>query len=404
MAERPIAFVVVRYGEEVVGGAESFVRSLAEELHGRGWPVEVLTTCALNSFSWENHYPAGEELVGGVRVRRFPTSRQALRPQRFRRLASAIEEGRRLSRRNELRWLKAVVYSEEMCEYISRNAERYRAFLFIPYLFGTTYLGWERVRDRALLIPCLHDEPFARLGIFRRMVCEAKGVLYNTPQERELAKRLYGEKADGHVVGLGLDDYVADEARFRRRFGLQGDFVLYAGRRESGKNTPLLIRYFCNYLVHTGRDLRLVLVGSGPVEVPRGFEGKVVDLAFLKEEDKRDAYAAAAVLCQPSLNESFSIVQLEAWLAGTPTLVHGDCPVTRSHVENSQGGLWFRDYHQFHAALDLLLDSPGLRAKMGELGRAYVLRNYSWDRIVRRFGEALRGSGFPCPEAGDGGG
>lgn len=394
MEEKPIAFVSVRYGEDVVGGAETHARRLAETLQRNGFRVEVLTTCARDAFSWENHYPPGEESIGGLLVRRFPADRLRMPPRRFHRLARMIDQGWRLSRREELRWLKAVVYSKEMLAYLKDNADRYLAVVFIPYLFGTTYLGWETVRDKALLIPCLHDEPYARLGIFRRMITEAKGVFFNTNAERELARRLYGEEVKGCIVGLGMEDFAADGERFRRRFGLEGDFVLYSGRREEGKNTPLLVRYFCNYVVHTGRDLRLVLTGSGPVEVPAGFEGRVVDLGYLKEEDKRDAYAAATIFCQPSTNESLSIVQLEAWLAGTPTLVHGDCAVTRSHVENSQGGLWFRDYHGFHAALDLLLERPELRARMGEAGRAYVLSNYSWDRVVERFRRGLRECGF----------
>ncbi len=400
MDEKPIAFVSVRYGEDVVGGAETHARLLAEALQRDGFPVEVLTTCARDAFSWENYYAPGEEIIGGLRVTRFPADRLRLRPRRFHRLARMIDEGWRLSRREELKWLKAVVYSREMCEYLKKNAERYLAVVFIPYLFGTTYLGWERVKEKGVLIPCLHDEPYARLGIFRRMISDARGVFFNTIAERELAKRLYGEKVKGYIVGLGMEDFAGDGERFRRRFGLEGDFVLYSGRREGGKNTPLLVRYFCNYLLHSGRDLRLVLTGSGSVEVPAGFEGRVVDLGYLKEEDKRDAYAAATVFCQPSTNESLSIVQLEAWLAGTPTLVHGGCAVTRSHVESSQGGLWFHDYHEFHAALDLLLEQPELRARMGQMGRDYVLRNYSWDRVIGRFRRGLRECGFlPGEEA-----
>ena len=68
-----IAFVPVRYGTEVVGGAETLTRLLVEELDARGWPVEVLTTCALDPYSWTSHFAAGEETLHGITVRRFPT-------------------------------------------------------------------------------------------------------------------------------------------------------------------------------------------------------------------------------------------------------------------------------------------------------------------------------------------
>ena len=69
----------------------------------------------------------------------------------------------------------------------------------------------------------------------------------------ELAQRLYGRDIPGRVVGMGFDDFASDGERFRAKYGIKGDMVLYCGRREIGKNTPMLLRFFCNYLSHTGR-------------------------------------------------------------------------------------------------------------------------------------------------------
>ncbi len=181
----------------------------------------------------------------------------------------------------------------------------------------------------------------------------------------ELAQRLYGEDIPGRVVGMGFDDFACDGERFRAKYGIKGDMVLYCGRREIGKNIPMLLRFFCNYLSHTGRDLKLVLTGAGNVGIPHGFRENIVDLGFVSDRDKLDAYAAASVLCHPSVNESFSIMILEAWLAGTPCLVHADCAVTRYHAEKSRGGLWFKDYPQFHEGLNLMLEDKAMNARHG---------------------------------------
>jgi len=50
---------VPRYGVDVVGGAETLVRGLAEHLAATGSAVEVLTTCARDHLSWKNVLPAG---------------------------------------------------------------------------------------------------------------------------------------------------------------------------------------------------------------------------------------------------------------------------------------------------------------------------------------------------------
>ncbi len=71
-AKRTIAFVVPRYGEQVVGGAETLCRLVAEDLAHAGHPVEVFTTCALDHFTWEDALPPGTTSEGGVPVHRFP--------------------------------------------------------------------------------------------------------------------------------------------------------------------------------------------------------------------------------------------------------------------------------------------------------------------------------------------
>jgi glycosyltransferase involved in cell wall biosynthesis len=88
--------------------------------------------------------------------------------------------------------------------------------------------------------------------------------------------------------------------------------------------------------------------------------------------------------------ESFSLVLMESWLAGTPVLVHGHCPVTRHHVLRSNGGLYFTSPAEFAGAMDWFLEHPAERQQMGALGRAYVRREFNWPAVLARFREASR--------------
>ena len=72
--KKRVAFVVQRCGLEVNGGAELHCRLVAERLDG-AYDVEVLTTCAVDYMTWANHYPAGQQRIGKLRVRRFPVVR-----------------------------------------------------------------------------------------------------------------------------------------------------------------------------------------------------------------------------------------------------------------------------------------------------------------------------------------
>jgi glycosyltransferase involved in cell wall biosynthesis len=168
---------------------------------------------------------------------------------------------------------------------------------------------------------------------------------------------------------------------------IRPDQLLCVGRLEEGKNILLLYEYVQRYF-EEGNDIRLVVLGEGPLKPPLhpAFEYR----GFVSEQEKARAYASSLVLCQPSLNESFSLVVMESWLAGRPVLVHGECAVTRGHVQRSKGGLWFQTYEDFAGALDWFRSHLELATRMGENGKVYVLRNYTWEIVLDRFETIFR--------------
>jgi glycosyltransferase involved in cell wall biosynthesis len=95
--------------------------------------------------------------------------------------------------------------------------------------------------------------------------------------------------------------------------------------------------------------------------------------------------AAAEMLCQPSLNESFSLVIMESWLCGRPVLVHEGCPVTRSFVSEANGGLYFNGYFEFEGCVDYILSHKDTACAMGVNGGKYVREHFDWEVIVKKY-------------------
>jgi glycosyltransferase involved in cell wall biosynthesis len=389
-----LAFVAPWYGRDIAGGAEAECRATARALRGRGVPVEILTTCARDHASpWTDHHPDGVTEEDGLVVRRFKVRPRD--PERYGRLQWRLDLGGVLTSFEEEDFVRESVNSNDLYAYLAAERDRYW-YAFIPYCFGTTWEGALVAPERSLLIPCLHDEPFARLKWTRRILREVRAACFHVPAERELAESLAGPDAERfRLVGEGVDPPPpGDGKRFRRTYRVLDPFVLYAGRKAAEKNTPLLVEYFARYkLTHPQSRLKLVLIGPGGVRIPGRLSADILDLGFVPAQDKADAYAATLALCQPSLLESFSLVMMEAWLTGTPALVHGRCRVTRDHCLASNGGLYFEDYFEFVEALEVLARDGALRRRMGEAGRAYVLAHYTWDRVTDNYLAVLRGVG-----------
>lgn len=382
-----IAFVTPWYGQ-IPGGMEFATRHTAEHLARRGVPVEVLTTCIKDFYAdWgQNFHRPGVTQENGVTVRRFAVEKR--HKEQFDALNWRLMHGQPLTAEQEKTFIEQFLRVPSLYQYISQHQAQYLYF-FIPYMFPTSYFGAQVAPGRAIIIPCLHDESYAYLSIYKTMMSQAAAWVFLSEAERQLAHQLYGPAPHGRevVAGVGVEnETIGNPGRFRQKYGL-GDtpFLLYAGRREPGKNTPLLLDYWGRYVQEHGRDKKLVLVGSGAYTPPAGAEKTILDCGFVPNQDKIDAYTAAAVTCQPSVNESFSITMMESWLAGTPTLVHEQCEVTKQHTLTSQAGLYFANYDQFSATLNWLFDHPDQAQKMGENGRWYVQRHFTWDVVTQKY-------------------
>jgi glycosyltransferase involved in cell wall biosynthesis len=386
-----LAFVVPWYGPDIPGGAESECRATARALAAEGVRVEILTTCARDHASgWSDHHPEGVSVEGGLTVRRFRTRPRD--PERYAKLQRHLDVGGGLSLGEEEEFVRQSINSDDLYAYLAAEQDRYW-YAFIPYCFGTSWEGVLAAPRRSIVIPCLHDEPFARLAWTRRLLQTARAVCFHVPAERALAVAVARQDPSTFtVVGEGVDTapVSGDAGRFRERYGIREPYLLYAGRKAREKNVPLLIEYFGRYRrSRPTRAIKLVLIGSGELPVAAHQRPYVLDLGYVPAQDKYDACAGAVALCQPSLLESFSIVMMEAWLLGTATLVHAKCAVTRDHCLASSGGLFFGDFYEFAEAVDLLVDDAALRRGLGERGRGYVLERFTWKRVTANYLDLL---------------
>ena len=423
-----IAFVVQRYGGEILGGSEYHCRLIAERLALRH-EVEVLTTCARDYVTWNNAYPEGIDRIRGVTVRRFANS-QTRDIHAFNRYSDWIFANEH-SREDELRWLEMQgPWSPALQDYLGQHHRTHDALIFFTYLYAPTVLGLEINPNRSILVPTAHDEPAIRLSIYRDMFRLPAAIAFNTDWEKNFLKSMFQIRAIAEeTVGCGVDlmpgevdpgtfsaatsnapvaapfghgesrgsdasseteehevDVIAQlklrGLAFRRRHRLHGQFLLYGGRIDAGKGCEELLEYFTSYK-ERGGDAALVLMGAKLMQIP---EVPWVQFAgLLSERERLQALEAATVVVVPSPFEGLSLLALEAMAVGTPVLCNARSEVLVEHCLKSNAGLFYADRDEFIECTELLLADERLRRAMGRNGKEYIRRNYRWDVIMAKY-------------------
>lgn len=377
-----IAFVVQRYGPEVAGGAESLCRRTARALAAGGDEVVVYTTTARDYLFWEPHYAPGVSHELGVEVRRFPVARPdpALNAELVRHLA--VRPG---DPGLEARWARAQgPVAPALLAELSGAARRHEAVALWTYLYATTQLALPLVRERSVLVPLAHDEPMLRFGLSRGVVAMAAGLAFLTPEERRLVDDLHGVgERPSAVVGAGLDEdaEVGEPERLRARHALPDRFVLYLGRLDGAKGVDALARAHARYREAGGR-LGLVLAGrgAGRLRLPSW----AVRTGFVDDRTRADLLAAADVVALPSIYESLSLVALEAWRAGRPTLATARSEAVAGQTARSGGGLLYTGPETYARQLGRLAGDAALRERLGAAGRGFASRQ-TWAACAGRW-------------------
>ena len=437
-----IAFIVQRYGAEVLGGSEYLCRVIAERLAPRH-QVEVLTTCARDYITWKNEYPEGHDRIRGVTVRRFANARTRDLAA-FNKYSDWIYSHPH-TRDDEMEWIRQQgPWCPALVDYLQRQHHQFDILVFFTYLYAPTVLGLRVDPSKSILVPTAHDEPAIRLGIFKEVFTAPAGLAYNTEAERRFVHDTFALRAiDEDVIGIGVeppettdsgtttdstdasghttadstDADLSDPAdrkasrfldiddttitpganidsptfrshqatrgeRFRRRHRLHGPVALYGGRIDPGKGCEELIEYFSSYVADRNEG-SLVLMGVKLMALPE--EPWVRFAGQLSEQERFAALEAATVVVVPSPYESLSILALEAFAVGTPVLVNARSEVLVEHCRRSNAGLYYADRDEFVECLKLMMSDDRLRRAMGRNGKEYVRRNYRWDLVISKY-------------------
>jgi glycosyltransferase involved in cell wall biosynthesis len=175
-----------------------------------------------------------------------------------------------------------------------------------------------------------------------------------------------------------------------RRYGVDGNYVLFMSTIEPKKNLETLLRAFRHLLDTYHVDAKLLIAGAKGWLVENVFE--VVDelslgndvsfLGRVTTEELLHLYNAATVLVHPALYEGFGLTPLEAMACGTPVISSNASSLPEVVGD---AGLMVEPEDMEHMAVSMwrVLKTPELREELREKGLNRAA-NFSWRKTAQQ--------------------
>lgn len=189
------------------------------------------------------------------------------------------------------------------------------------------------------------------------------------------SRRMHQQR--GFAPAMTVLPHFVPEACSRSRDSMPSQsrpYFLYVGRLEKIKGIETLLAAFREYA-----QADLLIAGTGTMETELRSQAEGMDnirfLGALSQEALAEYYRGAIAVLVPSAGyEVLGLIILEALLQRTPVIAH-DLGALTEVIEQSRGGLLYRDQKELLAAMQRLQNDAELRRRMGERGyHAYTQR------------------------------
>lgn len=353
--------------EPRLGGEEMHTIQLMKELDKKGYESFFLGSCPiLHRLFKENGFESGKVWLGKPPVTMFSLlSFTVLFPVLFGLAGYYLWTARK-------RWKVGTLYSLSLGEKL----------LMTPWakLFGMKVIWLEHARIGSWL----RKNPWRVLySFFSRLATTVVTSDAMLPFVKKYAK---------HVVsvpcGVILEKpapLLADIKKF-----LRGGFAIgTVARLTVDKGVDMIVR-----LVHSKPDVRLVIVGEGPLEskVRKVAEkGRILLLPSLPRQQLMSLYEALDLFILGSAEmDPFGMVAAEAMWFGTPALITDKCGITQHLTHGKDAYIVPARVAELDKAVKKLMKNEGLLEKLGKAGQSYVKTHHRLSQMVGRFEDILR--------------
>ena len=254
------------------------------------------------------------------------------------------------------------------------------------------------IHDLSLLLyGSTHEGRRARRGRYRLPIMARRATAIITPSEavkQEVSQYLKIKPSMLFVVPEAARSFFKrvppeESEKVRRRFKIEGDFILYVGTIEPRKNLITLLEAFEEVLQHTELKPQLVVAGKVGWLTDKLFTragqsdaaDRLVFTGYLGDEELRALYSAASVFVYPSIYEGFGLPVLEAMACGAP-VVTSDIPSISETAGKAARLVSPNDVQALAKNVVDLLENKGEQQYLSQAGIKHS-QQFSWEKAAR---------------------
>jgi len=180
---------------------------------------------------------------------------------------------------------------------------------------------------------------------------------------------------------------------------MQGPVILTLGRLVKRKGVEWFVS---NVMPELPPDVSYIIAGDGKEKSciqtaidKHGLEKRVMYLGPVSDDEKSILMSAADVFVQPNIHvegdmEGFGLVVLEAAAYGTAVVASG-IEGLKDAIHHNENGILVESGNvaAYRDVLTRLLNNDEERRALGCRSRQYVLENFSWESVAKRYLDVL---------------
>ncbi|OGX39105.1 MAG: hypothetical protein A3C36_04310 [Omnitrophica WOR_2 bacterium RIFCSPHIGHO2_02_FULL_52_10] len=235
-----------------------------------------------------------------------------------------------------------------------------------------------------------------------RMLNAADHIVASTEFERKFIAERISDPAKVSVIGHGLEPekFLAKDGKaYRKGLGIGAEpVVFFVGRRDLRKGVATVLKAM-DRVWDSCPQAKLILAGNNYYDnepVIQGVKDRIspakranlIEIRNFSDDEKYEIFNAGDIFVMPSCIDSFGFVYLEAWICGKPVIA---CRNTAQETFMEEGkDCLLVDYdnpRQLSTMIIQLIENKELQKRLGENGKAKVLKQYTWDKIVKSYHE-----------------